>query len=306
MLVLGTFGRMATSRAGLALIAGFLLLQAWWLIRPDVPPLDPARAAAADRVAEDIAEALGEANAGAWAGRYVAVAPLAGDDTGYLRARLEEVLHAHANCRVITDTVFTEIRGEAAAKAARLGVVSRPRADRWKPAPVIRLTESLGYGRARGADFVVYGAVPEFRLGGAGVALTADVAVADVGAGGLAFRQRFTDGGPAAFASFMPGDENARAGRWLMGWLLFVALLPLATGGIWRNVLANESARANLAALLFLTALDGLLAWALLGFSLHTVWLKGLFGIACLAALAWNLTVLAWYERARAEAAYSV
>ncbi len=306
MLALAGIGKLVTSRLGLVLLAGFLVFQAWWWITPTTPPLDRARADAAAHVAEDIASTLGEAAGVQWSGRYVAVAPLAGDDTGYLRNRLEAALTARANCRVITDTVVTDLREHAVSKLARLGAVSRPTADAWKPAPVTTLSQALDRGRRTQADFVVYGYVPAFRLAETGVALAVDVAVADVAAGGTIFEQRFEYGGPLTLASGNPGAGNVGAGWRLLGWLFFVLLLPLVTGGAWRNLLDNESLAANAAALGFLTTLDALLAWALLGFSMPTLWVKAVFGIACLAAFTWNLAVLGFYEQHRCETWYGV
>lgn len=296
----------ATSKYGIMILAAFLAVQGYLLIRPLQKPLDPARAQAADRVCERIVKALSDEAQDTWSAKYVKVARLAGDHGDHIRSRIEAALPARTNCRLVTDSVLAEMRDTIMAKAARLGIVKTATADRWKIRPVTGLNDALALSKSAGVEYVVYGAVEDFRALGEQTYARVSVALADAASGETVFQQSFEDGNGDVFAAIDPdlmAGEAKRAGWRFVGWVLFVLLLPVCTGSFWVGLLERESNVTNALCLLFLTLLSTLLAWALMGFWMGTVWNWLTLALAFTAAVTWNLFVLSLLERNRVERA---
>ena len=87
MYVLSALSALLTHKIMKGVFIVFLLAQGYLLIRPSAPPLDPVRAEAAERVAAQVAEAIGAHAGGTWSSRYVRVARFQGDPGDHLRAR---------------------------------------------------------------------------------------------------------------------------------------------------------------------------------------------------------------------------
>ncbi len=301
--LIGYIGEKA-GRLGLLVILCMVAVQGYMLIRPRSAQLDSARGKAADRLTTQVADVLATQPEMDWTARYVRVARLAGDYEDHVRMRFEQILPVRMNCRIVTDTLLDELRDQIAAKAARLGVLSEPRADSWKLPSVQTLEEALAFGESYDCDFVVYGEVHDFRSLGDRVFLKMDVAVADVTQGACVFQQAVEAGDPAIMADVgmtaLQG-ENQRAGLRLGLWLAFTLLLPVCTWKLWRMQLERESRAVNGLCLAVLTMLPGTLAWGLMGFSAATVleWLT--LALAFALAMSWNLYILSVIERRRVE-----
>ena len=302
--LLGIPARLATSKVSVILIVIFLAVQGYLLIRPRTAPLDPVRAHAADRIAEQVVEALGEFAGKGWSGRYVNVAPFFQDQGDQIRSRIESALRSRTNCRLVTDTILAQIREEALNKASRLGIVKQVSADGWKAQPLSTLSQALALAEKAGVDFVVYGSIDDFRSLHDKVFLKMTVRVVDAENRVATFEQQFIEGSEAVFADIPSSAfvvENRRFGARMMTWVLFVLLLPLITASFWRILLQQESNVLNICCLLFLSSLDVLLAWGLMGFWLHTIWYKISLLIGFLASTTWNLFILNLVERNRLQ-----
>ena len=283
-----------------ALLAG----QAYRMIHANPAGLDPLRAQAADRIAERVAGVLAAEVGAEWSGKYVVVARLVGDPDDPIRSRIETELPARTNCRVLADTVRAELRDDGASKAARLGAIRQSTADAWKRPPVRSQEEAWALLRALGADVAVYGAVKDFRALDAVVRLELVVYVIDAAQDGILFQRSFIEGDDTILANVNHGTlaRPIQGGglRWGL-WMLFVALLPILGAPFWTSLFDHESLVFSLACLVFVTALDGLLAWTLLGFDLAGAWMKVLFLLILLVCTVWNLFVLGRIERHRID-----
>lgn len=301
--LIGYIGEKA-GKLGLLIIVAVLAVQGYMLIRPRSSDLDAARGKAADRLTAQVADILATQQAVDWTSRYVRVARLAGDYEDHVRQRFEKVLPARTNCRMVSDTLLDELRDQIAAKAARLGILSEPRADSWKLPAVRTLDEALAFGEHYECDYVLYGEVHDFRSLGERVFLKMDVAVADVAQGARVFQQAVEAGDPEIMADVSMAalqGENQRAGLRLGLWLVFTLLLPVCTWSLWRVQLERESRVVNGLCLAALTLLPAALAWGLMGFSAATAleWLT--LALALGLAGCWNLYILSVIERRRVE-----
>jgi len=309
MLGLSKFIQTATGKYSTILLLVFLGVETYFLIRPSVPPLDEPRAEVANDVARQVADALGRLAANDWASRYVRIARFQGDRYDHVRARIENELPSRTNCRLVTDSVFAEMRDNLAAKAGRLGVVSAVTADGMQAAPVTSLAQALELAQEEKLDYVVCGRVEDFRVELGRAYLRVTVEVADAKSRAIVFTETFESGNGAVFAGRPAqtiSDAPRRSGLRIAGWILFVILLPLGTGWFWKRLLDRESNFVNVICLLFLTAIDAFLAWALIGFDLSTAWLWIFFLIATGAAATWNLFILNVLERSREAAKFAV
>ncbi len=308
MLGLTRLLQFGTGKYGAILLALFLVLQGYLIIRPSTSPLDPARAEAADRVAADVGEALGAYANSAWSGKYVKVERLQGDQGDHLRTRIESALQSGTNCRLVTDSMLAGLRDQVAAKAARLGIVKAAAADAWKGRPVATTGAALGVAREAGLDYVVYGVVEDFRTLNGIASLRAAIEVAGKGSAVPVFRRTFKNQSGMVFAHVdigrQPGKRGGASLR-LSGWLLFVVLLPICTAPFWREQLERESNFVNFTCLGALTSVDALVTWSLMGFRLGTVWLGVVFTLAVVLAWSYNLLVLSTLERNREREAYA-
>lgn len=298
--------QLGSGKYGATVLVAFMALQGYLLIRPSTPPLDPARAATADALVESIAGHIGQEAGADWSGKYVHVARMPGDPNDAIRGRLEDAIGARTNCTVVTDSLFTELRDATAAKSARLGVVDQATADSWQTRPVGSLTEALEKAQATGLDYVVYGVIEDFRALEGRTFAKADIKVAAADQAALDMEKTFTQGDAAdvAYASANIGRKNP---LWrLVVWLIAVLLLPIVTSGFWSTLLERESNAANAACLLFLTLVEALLTWTLMGFWLGTIWLKVLLALATAAGAAWNLFILNVLERNRVKNKYAM
>lgn len=309
MVWLAKLVQLGASKYGIALLVLFLVVQGYLFIRPHTPELDPVRAQAADAVAADIAEALGTQADSAWSSKYVKVARLDGDQGDAIRTRIEAALQTRTNCKLVVDSVFAEVRDQVAAKLARLGAIKAATADRWKGQPIQTATDALALARRRGLDYVVYGAVEDFRVLHDQSFVKVAVRVAAAAAGSVVFERRFEEGDAAVFAGVTTDAlraDTTRAGWRLVGWLLFVILLPVCSASFWKGLLERESNLVNAVCLIVLTLIDGLLAWALMGFWLETIWLWLILVFGAVTATIYNLLILNILERNRERGKYAV
>jgi len=292
---------LATSRLALVALVGFLLIQGYLVIRPATPTLDPKRAQASERVAQQVADALGALAGSSWSGKHVAVARLGGDEGDAIRNRLEAALPSRTNSKLVTDTMLQELRDAAAAKAARIGLATAATTDRWKRAPVTTLEDALKLGRDSGLDYVVFGAADEFRVAGEKTLLNLWVSVAQVASGAAIFHGRFPNDAGAPVDAAGSRQDVRRIGLPIVVWGLFALLLPMATWSFWTSLLDRESNLMNVLCLGFMTVVDTMLAWALMGFpmgmSSRSLVLPLAFGLAGL----WNFFILNVLERRRKE-----
>lgn len=295
------------TKLGIMALVGFLVFQGYLLIRPIPVPLDPVRAQTADRVTTQIVEALSEQANTAWSTKYVKVARLQGDHGDHIRRRIEAQLPVRTNCRLVTDSMLAELRDTLVAKMARLGVVKPATADRWRIKPVTDLGGAMALSETAGVDYVVYGVVEDFRALDKQAYAKVAIALADAATGETVLEQRFEAGDEQVFADIGPAvmvGDATRAGWRFVGWLLFVLLLPVCTGTFWTQLLERESNFTNAVSLLFLTLVSTLLAWALMGFWMPTVWSWLTLGLAFMLAANWNLVVLNVIEGNRLEHAF--
>ncbi len=299
------FARLLSVRAGkygIALLAAAVLIQGYFLIRSREPALDPARAAAADRLTNAAAESLGGNAGGAWGAKYVRVARLVGDQGDHIRSRLETALPARTHCRLVTDSVLAEFRDDVATKAAHLGAVNAATADEWKGNAVTSLDDALALGRNSGIDYVVYGEVLDFTALENKARARVNLHVADVTAGAGIFTKTFEEGYGGVLDDLLAGpvaEGDSHAGLLFIGWLLFVMLLPLCSASFWTNLLDRESNAVNALCLIALTILGLLCSWTFMGFAAGTAWPRMGLALAVVVAGVYNLFILNILERHR-------
>lgn len=305
----GTLLRLGTSKYGVIVLVLFLIAQGYLLIQLHPTALDPVRADAADRLADEVVAAIGDHVQSGWSSRYVKVARLAGDPGDQIRRRIEKALPARTNCKLVKDSVLAQLRDEATARAGRLGVVDRAKADAWQGEAADSFEDALGIGRDKKLDYVLYGRVSDFRAQGKDAYVKLAVGVADIANAAVLFERTFERGeGKAIGPPSQGGDRPEHGGVRLrvFGWVLFALLLPICSASFWINLLDRESSAVNAACVAALTLVDVLLAWALMGFGLGSV-LSGLILLvgAALAA-AYNLFILNVLERNRVNAKFQV
>jgi len=309
MLGVSKLAKLATGRYGALILVGFLAIQAYLLIRPSTPPLDAPRAEVADDVARQVADALGTLARDTWAAKYVRVARFEGDQNDQVRMRIEDELPARTNCRLVKDSMLAEIRDRLAQKAGRFGLVTAVTADNLQGQPVGSLRDAVELAQRRRFDYVVYGRVEDFRVELGRAYLRVTLEVADAAARNNVFSATYESGDGTIYASaptdILRADTRLTALR-LLGWLMFVVLLPIGTGWFWKNLLDRESNFVNVLCLLFLTAIDSLLAWALMGLWLGTVWLWLILLGGIFLSGSYNFFILNVLERSREEAKYAV
>ncbi len=302
--------QLCTTKAGAVIMVAVLLAQGYFLIRVGQPELDPLRAKAADNVVEKAAEAVAGSAGEGWSAKYVKVARLSADPNDELRGRLETALQARTNCSIVNDTVFSDFRNQLLSKAARLGVLSVPRADSWKSQPIAGLEEALTLARDTGADYVVFGAVEDFRKEQESAPTRLRLRVAEAATASCVFDEVFSAGTASAiFADYAgDGDGNGltRTGLKFLGWALFVALLPMATASFWQSLLEYESNLLNALCLIFLASVATLLGWALLRFGRPTMWETVALFLGFMTAITWNLFVLNLLEQRRVSRKYAM
>ncbi|MFO7976950.1 MAG: hypothetical protein R6V12_20250 [Candidatus Hydrogenedentota bacterium] len=301
---------LCTTKVGAVIMIAALLLQGYLLIRVGPPELDPLRAKAADKVTDKAAEAVVRSLGDAWSAKYVKVARLTADHNDELRNRLETALHAHANCRIVRDTVFSDIRNQLFAKAARLGILSVPRADAYKTQPITGLNEALVLAQEADADFVIFGAVEEFRRENENAEARVRIRVAEAASAACVFDDVFSASTAASlFADYTANEEGGgfvQTGLKFLGWLLFVMLLPMATASFWRSLLEYESNLVNALCLLFLAGVAALVGWAMFGFGVPSVWETLVLFLGFMMAITWNLFVLNVLEHRRIHQKYAM
>lgn len=302
--------QLCTTKAGAVIMVALLLVQGYFLIRVGQAELDPLRAKAADNVVDKTAEALAQNTGAGWSSKYVKVARLAADPNDELRGRLEVALEARTNCSIVRDTVFSDFRNQLFSKAARLGVLSVPRADAWKTPPIADLESALRLARETKADHVVFGTVDEFRREHENALAQVRIRVADAASASCVFDETFLAGTtPSVFADYTDtqnGSGIVGTGMKLVGWILFVALLPMATATFWQSLLEYESNLVNALCLVFLAGVATLAGWALLHFSKPAMWETVLLFLGFMLAFTWDLFVLNLLEQRRMNSKYAM
>ena len=307
--VLGKVVSLGTTRIGIVLMTAVLAIQGYLIIQPNRAPLDPVRADASDQVTNQVVDVLGTLAGNTWTDRYVKVAKLRGDYEDRIRSNIEKALQVRTNCKLVADTMLSELRDEAAAKAARIGLVKPTTADAWKTVPAATFEDALNLAKNSGLDFVIYGNISDFRAIGSRTYLSLSLGVVDVAAGKAVLQKNFQEGDTVSFADLSSAAqtmEQKSPRLRVAGWVLFILLAPLCTARLWTNLLDRESRMVNAASLLFLTAADALIAWALMGFRLGSVWRGTILFCALGIAGIWNLFILGAIERRRAENKFSM
>jgi hypothetical protein len=257
-------------------------------------------------VVKQVADALGALAGSGWSGKHVAVARLGGDEGDAIRSRIEAALPSRTNCKLVTDTMLQELRDGAAAKAARVGLATAATADAWKRAPVTTLEDAWKLGRDSGLDYVVFGAVEEFRVAGEETLLNLWVSVAEVASGAAIFHGRFPNDAGAHIGGAFSIQDVRRVGLRGVVWGLFALLLPMATWSFWTSLLDRESNLMNAVCLGFLTLVDTVLAWALMGFPVAASSLSLVPALAFGLAGLWNFFVLNLLEHRRKERTFDL
>ncbi len=286
---------------GVLILIALAAFQGYQVLRPEIPALDPQRAEAATRLAEQASIAISDHAGSDWSGRYVKVARLEGDHGDHFRGLLEASLPVRTNCTIVRDSLLSEVRDGASDSMSRLGFVKQPTTDRWRNQAVTNLSQALALAKSAKVDYVVYGKVDDFRVVDGDAQAALELHLMDTAMHEDVLIERFTEGSSAVYYSAAHLNNDAmRYTFWkCLGWALFVILLPMVTAAFWTAVLDNESNVATFLALILLTTIDGTLGWALMDFSFATVWMKVLLGLAISAGFTWNLFVLGQLESAR-------
>ncbi len=217
-----------------------------------------------------------------------------------LRARLEQAAPAsHARIGVarfvndpfdtVTDTVRSvlaeDMRWQVADKSIIrqfLGDISKTLLD------ATSLDEVANAARRVELDLLAIGRAHEVGATASGAVASMEVVVYDVRAGEILLRETFSGMGPSG-ANIRSGlvDGDFRLAGWmrLLLWLGFVLLLPWVTWFLPQAAVERKSNGASFALLVFYTAADLFVGYALVGFRIVGVF-SGLLLLACLVGCA--------------------
>lgn len=269
--------------------------------------LDGERLKAAAKMAERTTAALAELDLN-WTGKYVAVGKLSGSGGDYFREHLEKAVGDVTNATVVTDSFIRRVSDAAMDSAEQLNLIDAATADAWKANPVDSLDAALRAGESAGLDYVVYGRVEDLRALPEDTYCRLHVGIADIAAGGALWAHTFEDGRVVPAGGGPPAVTSPVAGvKWwwrMAGWLVVVLAIPVLTSGLWMGVLDRESNALNAVCLVALTALAGVLAWSLMGFSAGSFVRKFFIVTGVLFAMLYNFLVLNALERTRFERKY--
>ena len=266
---------------GTAALALYLAWQGWSHFGPRKPGLGAERRQLVDQVMPQVVEDLRQARRDV---HSVVLFHLMDDPTDYvsdrLRAELEQTGIFEMRDRSLTEKVK---------KALSLQITS-----------VADVDAALQASQRLGAQGVLYGGVHVLESYPGGAKLDVQIILAKIDGRQIILDRRYTKElsttalNPAAMQE---GMSKISAAQRFLGWVLMVLLLPVFSIGFIRVMVRKESNRANAATLAIYTAVDGLLAFLMVGASLES-WISALMFLALVgAAFGYNMFIMTFALR---------
>ena len=284
-----------------------LIIQGYLLLHYTKPSISPEREQAADTIARKIVDTLGDQFGGLWNGKYVQVSRLIGDFGGHIRHRIEERLPDTTNCILSNESVITEFWEELIEKSKYLGLLSVSYAESLKIQPCFSSDDALNFGEKRNLNYVVFGKVNDFRHHDGQVHWNVNIKVLNMTNKTIAFEQEWENNPsriiPANFIKFDPKMLQTEHTHWIT-WILMIVLIPICSASFWTMILRRESNGWNIACVLFLTFIDMVLAWVLMGFQSWSTIRRFVLILCFHIALIWNIFILNFIDRKRREKMY--
>jgi hypothetical protein len=210
--------------------------------------------------------------------RNVAVAAIQGDETGFVTAQLRDRIGASGKYEVIEQSFFQKLLREFGREEA----------------PVLTLADAVALGRKLGVDAVIFGTIPEYALKEQGATVRLELRMAERESGNAIFAKSYMEnlgGGLASPSHWRARMADSSKGRRIFVWVCFALLLPLITAPLIRRIAAEESNAFNLAMLVAYTLVDILIAFALTGFWIPTLWTAGILLLALAASAYYNYRI---------------
>lgn len=286
-------------KVGMALFVVYVCCMGWMKFGPRKPMPDMARMKAADRAVERIVDNIRQNRGDV---RSVALCHFANDASDYFSHRLRERIEK-SNVLDLTDFDLAE--------KLRTLLNMRNRG-------VANATDALSSIQGEEVDGVLWGSIERFESakGGGGATLTGEWQLVDKGGAvvcGGAIQREDGDRGIVETVTNAIDDLGkstdgveivASTIPWymrLLGFVLFVLLLPVVTISFIRTMVAKRSNRVNVFVLGVYTAIDVILAFFMVGGTIGSFAAVVVFLAASLSALLYNVSLMSFALRLESE-----
>jgi len=234
--------------------------------------------------------------------KQLLVADLPGDHTGYLKEQLRAELRSSGKFEVADDTLVQRVKKEVLGVAKSSGLISRDLVESIEGDGIRSLEAAIEFGERAGVDGVLFGEVTDFSASDKGSRVDMMLRIVDVKGKRAIFGDNIGNEvkpGPTSPSYVRARIIGSSKGWRLLTWVLVVLLLPLVLSHFLTLLLERESNAANVMALIGLTVIDLLLAFALLGFYVASIAAAGVLIFALLLSLGYNYWIYNLLERLR-------
>lgn len=286
------------TKVGTILLIAYIAYLCWQHLGPQKPKIRSDRKGVADKLIPQIAEDIRTSKEKI---RGASVAHFDGDTTGYFTKALRSELDDKGVLDVTDRGLMEKVRdllGMRATSYDEIEAAARYAADLDKEA-------------------VIFGKIHTFEVKPGGVELDVELTFAEAGTKRVLHQRRYThdtsalpamatgttlpalappvDGqtGTAAATPQAAGDEATfHWGRRIFAWILLVVLLPVFSMSFIRSMARKDSNRANALVLGVYTVADILLAMLLVGPALAGWVAIGLFVVAIVVSILYNVQIM--------------
>ena len=283
------------TKVGTILLIGYIAYLCWQHLGPQTPKIRSDRKGVADKLIPQIAEDIRSSKDKI---RRASVAHFDGDTTGYFTKALRSELDDKGVLDVTDRGLMEKVRD-------LLGM---------RQTSYDEIEAAARYAADLNKEAVIFGKIHTFEVKPGGVELDVELTFAEAGTKRVLHQQRYTydtsappamatgttlpaltpaGGGTPGQVAQTPGDEATyHWGRRIFAWILLVVLLPVFSMSFIRSMARKDSNRANALVLGVYTVADILLAMLLVGPALAGWVAIGLFVVAIVASILYNVQVM--------------